>query len=208
MLTKRRRQDEAERTKAVANELVALDEGHCRHIERHRVALDEDRHCYADEFTERLRLMEEAGRHHVASLEATVSAAIAERRRHVAPAQTAALAELALAEARRHHDAAMQMAMSVASSLADEHHHHKELQTTTLPEPPAMLSPSPRPTSSYLGAVLNTNGGAIGRRFQRCLPWRLQHHFPSSATNHFGSATVSDLVVALDITTVLALPAL
>jgi hypothetical protein len=27
------------------------------------------------------------------------------------------------------------------------------------PEPPALLSPSPRPTLSYLGAVLNTNGG-------------------------------------------------
>jgi hypothetical protein len=33
------------------------------------------------------------------------------------------------------------------------------LLTTTSPEPPAMLSPSPRPISSYLGAVLNTNGG-------------------------------------------------
>jgi hypothetical protein len=33
------------------------------------------------------------------------------------------------------------------------------LPTTTSPELPAMLSPSPRPTSSYLGAVLNTTGG-------------------------------------------------
>jgi hypothetical protein len=33
------------------------------------------------------------------------------------------------------------------------------LPKTTSPKPPAMLSPSPRPTSSYLGAVLNTNGG-------------------------------------------------
>ena len=134
-----------------------------------------------------------------------MSAAIAKRRCHVAAAQTAASAELVLAEARRHHDAAMQMAMSAASSLADECHRHEELPTTTSPEPPAMLFPSPRPTSSYLGAVLNTNGG---RRIQRRLPWRLQHHFPSSMTNHFGSATASNLVVALDIATVLALPAL
>ncbi len=51
-------------------------------------------------------------------------------------------------------------------------------------------------------------GGGIDRRIQRRLPWRLQHHFPSSMTNHFGSATASNLVVALDIATILALPAL
>jgi hypothetical protein len=33
------------------------------------------------------------------------------------------------------------------------------LLTTTWPELPAMLFPSPRPTSSYLGAALNTTGG-------------------------------------------------
>jgi hypothetical protein len=33
------------------------------------------------------------------------------------------------------------------------------LPTTTSPEPPAMLFFSPRPTSFYLGAVLNTKGG-------------------------------------------------
>ncbi len=33
------------------------------------------------------------------------------------------------------------------------------LPTTTSPELPATLSPSPRPTLSYLGAVLNTTGG-------------------------------------------------
>ena len=51
-------------------------------------------------------------------------------------------------------------------------------------------------------------GGGIGRRIRRRLPWRLQHHFTSSKTNHFGSTTVPNLVVALDVTTVLALPAL
>jgi hypothetical protein len=152
--------------------------------------------------------------HSMTSLQATVSAAIscaAERCRHAATAQTAALAELVLAMERHCHDAAMQMAMSVVSSLVNECHHHEAaaqaaelavllllteeqwqheatelatmsamrslaasrdcadievitykapaLPTTTLPEPPAMLSPSPRPNFSYLGAVLNTNGG-------------------------------------------------
>ena len=35
------------------------------------------------------------------------------------------------------------------------------LPTTTSPELPAMLSPPPRPTSSYLGTVLNTTGGGV-----------------------------------------------
>jgi len=61
----------------------------------------------------------------------------------VAAARTAASAELVLAEARRHHDVAMQMAMCATSSLADERHRHEELPTTTSPEPPAMLFPSP-----------------------------------------------------------------
>ncbi len=38
-------------------------------------------------------------------------------------------------------------------------HDAPALTKTTLLKPPAMLSPSPCPTSSYLGAVLNTNGG-------------------------------------------------
>jgi len=42
-LIERRRQDEAACMKAVADELVALDEGLCHHIERHRVALNEER---------------------------------------------------------------------------------------------------------------------------------------------------------------------
>ena len=74
-LIEQRRQDKAVRTKAVADELVALDEGLCHHIKRHRVALDEEHRHYADEFTER---MKEACCHHEASLEATLSAVIAE----------------------------------------------------------------------------------------------------------------------------------
>jgi hypothetical protein len=54
------------------------------------------------------------------------------------------------------------------------------LPTTTSPELPAMLFPSPRPTSPYLGAVLNTTGGGICRCIRRRLQWRFQHHFPSS----------------------------
>jgi hypothetical protein len=38
-------------------------------------------------------------------------------------------------------------------------HNAPALPKITSSKPPAMLSPSPRPTSSYLGAVLNTNGG-------------------------------------------------
>ena len=127
-LIERRRQDEAALTKAVTNELAALDKGRHRHIKRHRVALNEEHCCYANEFTEWLRLMEEARCRHAASLQATVSATIScadEQRRHAAAAQTAESAELALAEERRQHDAAAQMAMCAASSLADEHHHHE-----------------------------------------------------------------------------------
>ena len=51
-------------------------------------------------------------------------------------------------------------------------------------------------------------GGGIHRRIRHRLPWRLQHHFPSSQTNNFGSATAPDLVIALDVATVLALSAL
>ena len=47
------------------------------------------------------------------------------RRRHTDTAQTTVLAELALAKKLCRHDAAMQMAMSAASSLADERHHHE-----------------------------------------------------------------------------------
>ena len=74
-MIEQRRQDKAVHTKAVADELVALDEGLCHHIKRHRVALDEEHRHYADEFTER---MKEACCHHEASLEATLSAVIAE----------------------------------------------------------------------------------------------------------------------------------
>ena len=49
---------------------------------------------------------------------------VTEQRCHMAAAQTAASAELALAEERCCHDAATQMAMSAASSLANERHHH------------------------------------------------------------------------------------
>ncbi len=38
-------------------------------------------------------------------------------------------------------------------------HDAQALPKTSSPKPLAMLSPSPHPTSSYLGAVLNTNGG-------------------------------------------------
>ena len=83
-------------------------------------------------------------------------------------AQATELAVLLLAEERRRHDATELATMSAMRSLTTSRDHadikaitYKApvLSTTTLPEPPAMLSPSPRPSLSYLGAVLNTNGG-------------------------------------------------
>ena len=51
-------------------------------------------------------------------------------------------------------------------------------------------------------------GGGIRCHIRRRQPWQLQHHFPLSKTYHFGSATAPDLIFALDVTTVLALPSL
>ena len=61
----------------------------------------------------------------------------------------------------------------VLEALETRHHQALEayiaydapaLPTTTSPELPAMLSPPPHPTSSYLGTVLNTTGGGAIRR--------------------------------------------
>jgi hypothetical protein len=95
-------------------------------------------------------------------------AALLKRLRHCqeAAAQAAVSAVLLLAEDRRRHEA-HELATHMRSLAASRDCANIEaiayeapaLPTTTSPEPPAMLSPSPRPTSSYLGAVLNINGG-------------------------------------------------
>ena len=144
----------------------------------------------------------------------TESSRADERHRHKAAAQAAESAVLLLAEDRRRHEApelaTPMRSLAASRDCADIEAFTYEapaLPTTISPEPPAMLSPSPRPTSSYLGAVLNINRGGI-RLCIRCrLPWRLHHQFPSLKTYPFGSAIAPDLIVALDAATVLALPA-
>jgi hypothetical protein len=96
----------------------------------------------------------------------TESSRADERHRHKAAAQAAESAVLLLAEDRRRHEAP-ELATPMRSLAASQDcadieaiaYEAPALPTTTSPEPPAMLSPSPRPTSSYLGTVLNTNGG-------------------------------------------------
>jgi hypothetical protein len=85
-----------------------------------------------------------------------------------AAAQAAESAVCLLAKDRRRHEATELATMSPMRSLtALQDHANIEaiayeapaLPATTSPEPPAMLFFSPRPTSLYLGAVLNTKGG-------------------------------------------------
>jgi hypothetical protein len=89
-----------------------------------------------------------------------------ERHHHEAAAQAAESAVFLLAEDRRRHEApelaTPMRSLAASRDCADIEAFTYEapaLPTTISPEPPAMLSPSPRPTSSYLGTVLNTNGG-------------------------------------------------
>ena len=85
-----------------------------------------------------------------------------------AAAQAAESAVCLLAEDWRQHEATELATMSPTRSLTALRDHANieaiayeapALPTTTSPEPPAMLFFSPRPTSLYLGAVLNTKGG-------------------------------------------------
>ena len=120
---------------------------------------------------ERLRLMAEERCCHDAATQMAMSAArscTGVHHCHEAAAQAAELAVRLLAENRRRHEATELATMSPMRSLTASRDHANieaivyeapALPTTTSPEPPAMLSPSPRPTSLYLGAVLNTNGG-------------------------------------------------
>ena len=82
-----------------------------------------------------------------------------ERHHHEVGAQAAELAVLLLAGERRQHKATELATMSAMRSLAASQGcvnieaiaYAPALPTTTLPEPPAMLSPSPRPTLSQDG---------------------------------------------------------
>ena len=95
-------------------------------------------------------------------------AALLKRLRHCqeAAAQAAVSAVLLLAKDRQRHEATEltthMRSLAASRDCADIEaiaYKAPALPTTTLPEPLAMLSPSSRSTSSYLGAVLNTNGG-------------------------------------------------
>ena len=138
LLAKECRLNKASRAKGIDDAWLCLKE-------EARIAFDNEERCHR--------------RHLAASLK---------RLRHCqeAAAQAAASAVLLLAEDRRRHEApelATHMRTLAASrDCADIEaiaYEASALPTTTSQEPPAMLSPSPHPTSSYLGAVLNTNGG-------------------------------------------------
>jgi hypothetical protein len=154
-LIKQRCQDKAARAKAVADEFTKQ---RCHAAAAQTAALAElvlakERCC------------------HDAAMQMAMSAASSfanERHRHKAAAQAAELAVLLLAEERRQHEAIELATMSAMRSLAALQdrvdmeaiaYEAPALPTTTLPEPLAMLSPSPCPTSPYLGAFPNTNGG-------------------------------------------------
>ena len=120
---------------------------------------------------ERLRLMAEERFCHDAATQMAMSVARScadVHHCHEAVAQAAESAVRLLAKDRRRHEATELATMSPMRSLtASQDRANIEaiaygvpaLPTTTSPDPPAMLSPSPRPTSLYLGAVRNTNGG-------------------------------------------------
>jgi hypothetical protein len=106
-----------------------------------------------------------------------------------AAAQAAESAVCLLAEDRRRHEATELATMSPMRSLTALRDHTNieaiayeapALPTTTSPEPPAMLSLSPRPTSFIWAQSSIPTGGGIRCRIRRRLPWRFQHHVPSS----------------------------
>ena len=146
---------------------LAMTEVHLKSIERLRLLAEE-----RPQTTESAELAlakecccHDAGTQLVMSAE---SSCAVERHRHEAAAQAAESAVLLLTEDRRRHEAPKlatpmrSLATSrVCADIKAIAYKAPTLPTTTSPAPPAMLSPSPRPTPSYLGAVLNTNGGGI-----------------------------------------------
>jgi hypothetical protein len=90
----------------------------------------------------------------LAAQESKLAKAADNRRGHDVAAHAEALAAQALAEAlaeeSRLQEVAARAAALTAQALAE---------AAVKPDTPALLSPSPRPTSLYLGAVLNTNEG-------------------------------------------------
>ena len=233
-LIERRCQDEAARIKAVADEftewLVALDEEHHRHTASLQAlvsaaishAAQQCRHAATARTTASAELaLAEGCRCHDAATQLAMSAAPSsiadELHRHKAAAQAAESTVLLLAEERRQHKATELATMSAMRSLAASQDRANieatayvapALPTTTSPESLAMLSPSPCRTSSYLGAVLNTNGGGH-LSLHLMLPTVAAPTSLSVVKDQpLWIATAPDLVVALDVATVLALPAL
>jgi hypothetical protein len=107
------------------------------------------RHCHGAVASEDLATAEECGHHETAA------------GLHIAtmPTEPPAHVNVAL---RRFQAACESLAAPLDAVLADIKaimHNAPASPKTTSPKPPAMLSPFTHPTSSYLDAVLNTNGG-------------------------------------------------
>jgi hypothetical protein len=127
---------------------------------------DARRHSCWEEEDARLRSRWEENFHHLDAL-------IAEEQRQHAAAQTIFLwlrcrrlhVRLARHTSRRHHEITERLRHAEEALGVQCHEEEASVRATALaeaavkPEPPALLSPSPHPTLSYLGAVLNTNGG-------------------------------------------------
>ena len=183
LMTEERRRNKAARAKAFDNEWLRLkneariafnnEERRChRHL---RALIERLRQHEAARVKgvddERLRLMAKERCCHDAATQMAMSAARScadVHHCHEAAAQAAESAVRLLAEDRQQHEATELATISPMRSLTASRDRANieaiaykalALPTTTSPEPPAMLSPSPRPKSLYLGAVLNTNGG-------------------------------------------------
>ena len=141
---------------------------------------------------ERLRLMAKERCCHDAATQMAMSAARScadVHHCHEAAAQAAESAVRLLAEDQWQHEATKLATMSLMRSLTALRdranieaiaYEAPALPTTTSPEPPAMLSLSPRPTSFIWAQSSIPTGGGIRCRIRRRLPWRFQHHVPSS----------------------------
>ncbi len=112
------------------------------------------RSCWEENFRHLDALLAEERRQHAAAQ--TIFLWLRRRRLHV---------QLARQTSRCHHEITERLCHAEEALGVQRHKEEASVRATALaevavkPEPPALLSPSPRPTSSYLGTVLNTNGG-------------------------------------------------
>jgi hypothetical protein len=130
---------------ATRHRAKGFDDAFLRLKEEARIAFDDEERCnrrHLAALIDGLRHCQEAA---AQAAESAVLLLAKERRRHEAPELATPMRSLGASRDRTN-----------IKAIAYE---APALPTTTSPAPPAMLSPSPCPTSSYLGAVLNTNGG-------------------------------------------------